>query len=172
MCAGQGRDVLDVLADHGRTNDVQARLIEWDARNVALARRDAAAFPSVEVLHADAGHTDAYLGAVPADIVLACGVFGNITDGDVKKTISMLPTLCSFDATVIWTRHRGSPDLTPAIRRWFHDAGFLEEAFECPADTTVSVGVHRLAGSPQPIVSGRALFTFVGSKRLREDPPA
>ena len=34
----------------------------------------------VEVLVADAGRTDSYAGRVPAEVVLVCGVFGNISD--------------------------------------------------------------------------------------------
>src|SRR5437867_2671389 len=37
LCAGQGRDLLGVLADHPRRDDVRARLVELDARNTALA---------------------------------------------------------------------------------------------------------------------------------------
>jgi hypothetical protein len=31
LCAGQGRDLLGVLADHPRREDVRARLVELDA---------------------------------------------------------------------------------------------------------------------------------------------
>ena len=75
MCAGEGRDLLEVLADHPRAGDVRGRLVEL---NPELAARAAAgAPPGIAVEIADAGWTDAYLGAVPADLVLACGVFGN-----------------------------------------------------------------------------------------------
>ncbi len=54
---------------------MRARLVELDERNVALARRaaQAAGLHGVEVLQADAGITDACAGAVPAQIVVACG---------------------------------------------------------------------------------------------------
>src|SRR5690348_3356977 len=42
LCAGQGRDVLEVLPDHPRRADVAALLVEADARNAALARQGAA----------------------------------------------------------------------------------------------------------------------------------
>ena len=41
MCAGQGRDLLSVLAQHPRRADVTARLVELDAANVAVAREAA-----------------------------------------------------------------------------------------------------------------------------------
>ena len=40
-------------------------------------------------------------GAVPADLVLMAGVFGNITDADAQQTITALPEQCAADATVI-----------------------------------------------------------------------
>jgi hypothetical protein len=97
MCAGQGRDVIGVLADHPRAADVEARLVEWDERIVDVAR-DAAAragLSGVTVVAGDAGVTDAYGGAVPAEIVLACGVFGNISDDDIERTVAALPSLCA-----------------------------------------------------------------------------
>ena len=71
-----------------------------------------------------------------------------------------LPALCESGAIVIWTRHRHSPDLTPAIRSWFEEAGFAEVAFDEPAELSVGVGAHRLVGEPRPAGSTRRLFEF------------
>lgn len=38
LCAGQGRDLIPVLATHPRGGDVTARLVELDPRNVEVAR--------------------------------------------------------------------------------------------------------------------------------------
>ena len=38
LCSGQGRDVIDVVANHPRRTDVTARLVEAGARLVADAR--------------------------------------------------------------------------------------------------------------------------------------
>ncbi|HEX3780056.1 MAG TPA: class I SAM-dependent methyltransferase family protein [Pseudonocardiaceae bacterium] len=164
LCAGQGRDVIGVLAGHPRRDDVRARLVELDERNVALARQTsrAAGLDGVEVAQADAGITDACAGAVPAQIVVVCGIFGNITADDIQTTVAALPSLCAPGALVLWTRHRRSPDLTPAIRSWFAAAGFGEEAFDVSQDGFMSVGAHRLTGEPVPLVPGQRLFTFVG----------
>jgi hypothetical protein len=168
MCAGQGRDLLGVLPQHPRRDDIRARLVELDERNVAAARQTIADhdLSSVEVLAADAGTTDAYAGAVPADVVLACGVFGNVTDHDVEQTVRVLPSLCAPRATVIWTRHRFPPDRTPDIRAWFEQAGFAELAFDAPDADSFSVGANRFGGDPQPFVAGRRLFDFVGFDSL------
>jgi hypothetical protein len=78
-----------------------------------LAR--AAGLDGVEVLQADAGITDVCVGAVPAQLVVACGIFGNIVVSDIQATVAALPSLCAPGALVLWTRHRGPPDLTVRI---------------------------------------------------------
>ena len=79
---------------------------------------------------------------------------------DIQATVAALPSLCAPAALVVWTRHRRPPDLTPAIRSWFGDAGFREEAFNISRDGFMSVGAHRLTGDPAPLMSGQRLFTF------------
>lgn len=153
-----------MLTGHPLRDDVRARLVELDERNVALARQAAraAGLHGVEVLQADAGITDACAGAVPAQIVVACGIFGNITGSDIQATVAALPSLCAPGALVLWTRHRSPPDLTTAIRSWFGEAGFREEAFDTSHDGFMSVGAHRLAGEPAALALGQRLFTFPG----------
>jgi hypothetical protein len=157
-CAGQGRDLLGVLSGRPDAARVTGRLVEFDPRNAAAAR--AAAPPGITVVEADAGELRAYAGAVPADLVLFVGVFGNIVDADIRSTVAALPQLCAPDATVIWTRTREAPDLTPTLRGWFAEAGFVEEAFDAPDGVRFSVGVHRLTAAPQALGDAR-LFTFV-----------
>jgi len=126
MCAGQGRDLIGVLAGHPRGRDVTARLVELDPANAATARERAAAagLARVEVVTADAAEPAAYAGLVPADLVLACGVFGNITAADIERTVGCCAQLCATGGTVIWTRGRWAPDLVPQICAWFEDRGF------------------------------------------------
>lgn len=163
VCAGQGRDLLEVLAADPDPGRVRARLVELDPGNADDARsraHDAGLDNGVEVVCADAGDTGAYRGAVPADLVLLCGVLGNVPDDDVRRTVGTLPRLCAPDATVVWTRSRRAPDLTPQVREWFAGAGFVEEAFDAPAEDLFTVGVHRLAAPPAPYEPGLRLFTF------------
>lgn len=162
MCAGQGHDILAVLASHPNARQVTATLIEHEPRNVAAAHTRATAerLDTVTVAPADAGDLASYRQAVPADLVIMAGVLGNISDADAHTTIRALPQLCATDATVIWTRTRRAPDVTPTVRRWLTEAGFSEQAFLAPEDVLFSVGVHRFTGTPQPLRDGK-IFEFV-----------
>jgi predicted kinase len=164
VCAGQGRDVIEVLARHSRATDVAGRLVELDPHLVTEARSSASThgLNRIEVIEGDASTTSVYRGAVPANIILVCGVFGNITDADIHSTVGELRHLCAPDAIVIWTRHRRDPDLTPSIRRWFGDRGFAEIAFDTESGSKFGVGTHRLAGRPSPYRPGISMFDFVG----------
>jgi hypothetical protein len=161
-CAGQGRDVAGALTGHPRAADVSGVLVELDPVLGRQARDllDAAGLSRLEVRTADAGTTDAYVGAVPADVVLLCGIFGNVADADVERTARSSNQLCAPGATLIWTRHRRPPDLTPTIRAWFVESGFTELAFDAPADALFSVGTCRFDGDPAPLQRGSRLFTF------------
>jgi hypothetical protein len=170
MCAGQGRDVIGALDGHPRQADVSAVLIEIGPENAESARRLAAAarLVNVSVVEADASRTDAYAGHVPADILLVCGLFGNISDADIRRTIQHLPHLCGPGANVIWTRHLGprdgSANLTPTIQGWFRDAGFDERSFRWTVQG-YGIGAHRLAAPPKPYQAGLQLFTVFRQRR-------
>ncbi|MEV0453947.1 class I SAM-dependent methyltransferase [Catellatospora methionotrophica] len=160
-CAGQGRDLLGVLAERPDAARVRATLIEYDPRNVAVAQAEAARLGvAVTAVCADAGLLASYADAVPADLVLFAGVFGNIGDDDVRRTVAALPHLCAPGATVVWTRTRRAPDLTPSIRAWFAEAGFTETAFHAPDDVVFTVGVNRLTAAPRPLDPPGRLFSF------------
>ena len=157
-CAGQGRDLIGVLAHRSDAQRVRATLLEFDPCNVRAARAAAAGLSTVDVQRAAAGDLASH--REPADLLLMAGVFGNIGDVDVRRTVAALPHLCRPRGTVIWTRSRRDPDLTGSIRTWFAAAGFTERAFDAPDDALFSVGVHQLtraARTPPP--TGR-LFTF------------
>jgi hypothetical protein len=162
MCAGQGRDLIGALAGHPRRGDVRARLVEWEPRLVEAARVAVAeaGLGGIEVVRGDAALTDSYAGAVPADVVLACGVFGNIIDADVARTVAALPQLTAVGGTVVWTRHRREPDLVPAIDGWFAAAGFTRGWLSEPS-ARFGVGVHRSTEAPPPLRPGQRMFTFV-----------
>jgi hypothetical protein len=163
LCAGQGHDVLGVLPDHPRCDDVRAVLVEADAGNAGLARAAAAGrgLSQVEVRQADAGLVASFADALPADVLLLCGIFGNVSDRDIKRTVHAAAALCRAGATVIWTRHRRPPDLTPRVRAWFAESGFAEIAFDAlETSALTSVGVNRLCGTSAAELPGHRLFTF------------
>jgi hypothetical protein len=166
MCAGQGRDLLGVLATHPRRADVRARLVELDPRNAAVAEERArrAGLDGVEVVRGDAGLMRHYRDVAPADLVLACGVFGNLTDADVLRTVEACAQLCREGGTVVWTRHRRPPDLVPVIVDWFGVRGFEQVALSDPA-AGYGVGAHRLRHPPKPLQSADRIFTFVPEKQ-------
>jgi hypothetical protein len=168
LCAGQGHDVLGVLPGHPRRDDVTAVLIEADPVNAARARRGAAVagLARVEVREADASRPAG--DAVPADVLLLCGIFGNVSAADIERTVAAAPALCGPGATVIWTRHRREPDLTPRIRAWFTAAGFEEVAFGAPESaprTAVGAGVLRDGGGA--MLPEGPLFRFGSSREDR-----
>ncbi|HEY1486966.1 MAG TPA: class I SAM-dependent methyltransferase [Micromonosporaceae bacterium] len=163
LCAGEGRDLLGVLADHPRRADVVARLVEWDPELAARARE--ASTGRIDVRTGDAADLANYAGYLPADVVLTCGIFGNISDDDIHTTIAAHRQLCATGATVIWTRHRREPDLVPRICQWFAEAGFELVAVTEPG-MRFGVGVHRFTGTPLPREPGAHLFTF---SRMGED---
>lgn len=162
MCAGQGRDVIPVLAGHPRGRDVTARLVELDPQLAEVARQGAAAagLGQVEVMTGDAGVTSAYTSLIPADIVLVCGVFGNISEADIERTIGCCAWLSAGGATVIWTRARGEPDLIPQICDWFAGHGF-ELLWLSGSEKKFGVGAHRFTGQSQPRGAAVRMFTFL-----------
>lgn len=160
LCAGRGDDLIDVLRDYPYPDLVHARLVELDPRNVD-AMRSAAREVGVglDIVQGDAAEPSFYEGVAPADMVLLCGVLGNVSERDVRLTIASLPQLCRRGGIVIWTRSRRPPDLTPRVRRWFAASGFSELAFVAPDDVLWSVGAVRFGGEPEALGS-RRFFTF------------
>jgi hypothetical protein len=161
MCAGQGRDVIGVVADHPRRADVTALLVELAPGMVEVARASAAqaSLTQIDIVEGDAASSDIYTRMVPADIVLACGILGNIPDDEVANTVRNLSMLCQKGAAVIWTRHRLEPDLTPKIRQWFVESGFEELSFDAVDNPGKSgIGTARLVASAVPFQPGFRFF--------------
>lgn len=174
VCAGDGRDLLGVLAERGDAYRVSAVLMELQP-DLAQQARDAAAAAGllqVEVRTVDAGNAEAYRGAAPADLVLLVGIFGNIADIDVWRLIGFAPQLCRPGATLIWSRGRKftrdlpgvtAGDLNDEVRAKFAAAGFSEAAYE-PHDSTSlpALGVVRYDGPPAELEPDQPpLFTFL-----------
>jgi hypothetical protein len=155
--------VIETLPDHPRRDDVSAVLVEADAANVAWARdaASAARLIQVEVRQADASRVASFADALPADVLLLCGIFGNVSMADIERTATAAPALCAPGATVIWTRHRREPDLTPQIRAWFTAAGFEEVAFGSPESAPrTGVGAAVLRDTGGAVLPEGPLFRF------------
>lgn len=168
MCAGDGRDVLPVAARSERGRQAHIVLVELNELLCAQARATATglSLPAVEVRCADAGLVDVYLDAVPAQVLLCCGVFGNVSLEDVRRTVEHLPSLLAAGGFVIWTRGRGTGATDPSeeVRDIFASNGFAEISFVAPDDAGYRVGVHQLpAGTlpAPPLCAGIRLFQFV-----------
>ncbi|MDG4830979.1 class I SAM-dependent methyltransferase [Solwaraspora sp. WMMD1047] len=161
LCAGQGRDLIGVLRTHPRRADVTARLVELDPRNAAAARAlaDAAGLDRVEVRVGDAALIDHYADLAPADLVLVCGVFGNISEADIERTIGHCAALTAAGGFLVWTRHREPPDLVPTVCGWFDRHGFALRWLSDPAED-FGVGLHRRTREPAPLTPGAHMFTF------------
>ncbi|MEU6259062.1 class I SAM-dependent methyltransferase [Streptomyces sp. NPDC047043] len=168
VCAGQGHDLIGALTGHPRRHDVRARLVELDERNVAAARRaaEAAGLPGVEVVVGDAASTDHYPDLAPADLVLLCGVLGNITDADVERVLDHCTQLCRTGGTVVWTRNRKAPDLVPQVCAWLEERGFERQWVSDPGFVQ-AVGAHRYTGKPRRLPLGERMFDFIGYDTLR-----
>lgn len=174
MCAGDGRDLLGVLADRADTDQVSSVLLELHPELAQRARDAAAAagLARVEVRTVDASTTDSYLGAVPADIIVLVGIFGNVSDEDLWRLLAFAPQLCRPDATLVWSRGRKfsrdllgvtSGDLNGEIRAKFEAAGFSELAYEThEAGGLPALGVVRYHGPPVKLRASKVpLFTFI-----------
>ncbi len=163
LCSGDGRDVLPELARSGRET-APTLLVEQDETlaDDARATADRLRLTQVTVIAGDAGDMTTFASVLPVDLLMLCGIFGNLAERDVAATIEATPSMLRPGGTVIWTRGSRQPDLRPVIRQWFVDAGFRETAFDSEPHG-FGVGVAQLvqppAGADRPLP--RRLFTFL-----------
>jgi hypothetical protein len=172
LCAGEARDLQRALTDHPRSLDVIGLVVEADP---ALTRRAATNLaplgPGLVALCGDAGDPATFGPALPADVLLLCGIFGNVAVADIATTVDAVPTLCRPGSQVLWTRHRLHPDITPWIRQRFHDAG-------CPALSLLTSGPGGYAVGRQRVTSAMPgpppalLFTFTSTAEAWTRPGA
>jgi hypothetical protein len=162
ICAGQAHDIIGALSEYPSADKVKGRLVELNPHNVEQIRANvAAAGLDLAVVEGDAADTSLYESAIPADLVLAVGIFGNISDADIFTTIGALPQFCRPGATVLWSRgRRHKPDITAQIRSRFIDAGFVETAFHAPDEAMFQIGAGRYEGPARELRRAH-LFTFV-----------
>lgn len=113
----------------------------------------------VVVRRGDAGDPATFRDVVPVDVLMLCGVFGNVEHPSVRDTVRALPALVVPGGYVIWTRGGGPPeDHRREVRRWFVEAGMPEVSFDGEPET-YGVGVNQILCSRAAVQAGR-LFTF------------
>ena len=161
LCAGDGRDMTLAAAGHPRARDLTGLLVELDPQLASAAASNIGAVcDALAVSNADAGAVAGFRRALPVDLLLLCGIFGNVATDDIQNTIAAVPAMCRPGAAVIWTRHRREPDVTPAIREWFDAVGCVSMEFVSPGTGSFAIGCERVIDPP---VGGRVadrLFTF------------
>jgi hypothetical protein len=164
LCAGDGRDVVGVLETHERRSDVSAWLVELDHQSVSAGIRQASIAgleASVHFVNADATDCRTYQRMAPADIVLACGVWGHVPAHERASLVCALAGLCKARGVVTWTR-----GVSAGITR-LNEIEFL---FARPkwervhttitADKKWAVATYRYAGPPVELLQTGRIFNF------------
>ena len=146
LCSGDGRDVIGALSDYpspiGRVVLVE---VDQDLAERARTAAEAHKLTKVEVRCKDAGATQSFVDVVPVDVLLLCGIFGNIDHSAVKRVVEFVPSLVRIGGYVIWTRGGSEPDRRRGIRNWFAEVGIEELAFD-GAPEPYGVGLNRITG--------------------------
>lgn len=161
LCAGDGRDLVFGTADHPRITDITGLLVELNPQLAQQAAANVTAvYADLRVKNADAGGTCEFRSALPIDLLLLCGIFGNVVNEDIQRTIAAVPAMCRSGATVIWTRHRREPDITPKIRGWFDAAGCNSTKFVSPGVDSFAIGCEKHMSTTDETRLPERLFTF------------
>ncbi|MHB8341007.1 MAG: class I SAM-dependent methyltransferase, partial [Mycobacteriales bacterium] len=85
LCAGDGRDLLPELeAQPARARQVV--LVEKDPTLTAAAAERARVLGpgTTRVILGDAGELAMFADCLPVDLLLLCGIFGNVSDDDIE----------------------------------------------------------------------------------------
>jgi hypothetical protein len=162
LCAGDGRDIIPVLAGLPARQRPETVLVEIDPVLASAAERRAVdARVTVDVVVGDAGMPETWVSATPVDLLMLCGIFGNVSDDDILATIRATPNLLSPEGAVIWTRGAfGDRDLRPQVRQWFAGSGFVEVSYDSEAEG-FGVGVTRVTEAAERRPLPDRLFSFV-----------
>lgn len=177
VCAGDGRDLLGALANHFRKSDVQARLVELNPQLVERGRAavaEAGLAAQIEFVNGDATLSDSYAGAVPGDIVIVCGIFGNLAgEAALRQLLDNLKFLAKPGAFIVWTRgHQDGIAYADIVRQNFQTLNFEEVDFRLTATGDMGVGLHRYQGETAPLPANEHLFVFSRAVPLASLPSA
>lgn len=162
LCSGDGRDILPVVSRQPNHRRPQVVLVELDPGLAAAGERRAVdAGVDATVVVGDAGLAKTWKSVVPVDLLMLCGLFGNISEADIHRTIDAARGMVSRGGNVIWTRgYFADQDLRPQIRQWFTEAGFRETTFDSEP-SGYGVGVNQLTMGARATPIPDRLFSFV-----------
>lgn len=156
IAAGQGRELLPVLITHPAGSRVRAVLVERDARNAEFAEGAIAttSLQGVVVRVADAGDVTAYADALPADLVLVCGLLEEVVGADeVAGVIAGLSRLCAQGARLVWT---ADPVRGEEVASLLAAAGFVD--VRTIGDEAFVAGAARWPHAAGVVTEGARLF--------------
>jgi SAM-dependent methyltransferase len=164
LCAGDGRDVVEVLRSHKRKDDVVAWLVELSRQSVALGVERAAQAglgKNVKFLCGDATDFESYQRLAPADIVLACGVWGHVPASERATLARGLATLCKPGGDLIWTRGvlRGM-SCFEQIQSLFGAPAWQRQRVSFTPDASWGIATARYCGPPLALPKSGRLFHF------------
>jgi hypothetical protein len=161
ICSGQGRDILGVLRDHPRRDDVFVPMIEQDRRNADFARESAreTALTHATVVVGDAGDSRSYVGITRASLVIMVGFLTHISDDDLGRLVAFLPQVSAAHGVALWCGGSQHVELPARMRTLLARADFVPLAVACAGDPRWNIGIERFEGSPQTLDTGVRLFT-------------
>jgi len=164
ICAGDGRDVIGVLQTHERRKEMSAWLVELDRQSVAAGIRDASLVglqDTVRFINGDATDYVTYQDIAPADIVLACGVWGHVPAHERVSLTSALAALCRPRGTVTWTRgiSNGTARLDE-IESLFVRPTWERMRITLTADKRWAVATYRYGGQSRLLPRTGRIFNF------------
>jgi hypothetical protein len=164
ICAGDGRDVIDVVRSHRRRDDVRACLIELDEGSVAAGRKRASSAglqQQVTFVAGDATDLASYQGHVPCDIAIVCGVWGHVPPAERENLVVGLASILRPGGLVVWTRGVGE-DLSRAneIRMHFNAPTWEESRMTVTPDGQWAVVTERYRGGAAVVPANGRMFEF------------
>ena len=175
LCAGDGRDLIEVLPHHGRRADVRAWLIDAHPESIARGRRAAAAAGlqgQLQFRQGDAGQARSYADIGRVDVVIISGFLGHLHHEEARRLIASLPMLLEPGGWVIWSRHLVMNDgrgQVPTIQALLHQRAFAQAHVDTTAADGFAVGRARFTGAAVPLDTQHVLFRFPDRTRTEGD---
>jgi hypothetical protein len=173
VCAGDGRDILNTLADHERLADARVRLVELDPNLVADGKnacRNLKLASHVEFVNGDATDPGSYRAVAPASIVVMCGMLGLVELGELPNVVRAMQALCANGGHVVWTRRldwRDGVRHTKVLQDLMANAGFRRATlsvtsfgalFSKTPRPSFAVATYRYDGEPVALPASGPLF--------------